>query len=187
MKIFDFKNPSHVQILREEVQRVKKILAEGYKYSETEIWDAMSEDERYNAILATRDDDGPDLADQYADQSWDQIPDDITNGINLSDYQLAKYSINFGTSNLRAIDSFKKSDPDVTKLVDAFIKSVGRKDLLSLTVDQSTKLLLAIHKLRAAKSPQPVRPASGTSKNNPYDMPGGRPSTGYMGAKYTGD
>jgi hypothetical protein len=186
MKLFNFKNPAHVQILREEVRRLKKILSEGYTYSVDEIWDAMSEDERENALMATRDDEGPDLADKYAPGTWDEIPADIQDSIDLSKYQLAKYSVNFGSSNLRAIKSFSEKDPNVAKLVDEFIKKIGRKGLNFLTVDQSTKLLLAVHKLRNAKTPSTPKLPS-TSNVNPYDMPGGRPSTGYMGAKYTGD
>lgn len=188
MELFNFKDPMHKKILREEIIRLKKILKEGYQYSVDEIWDAMSEDERYNAILATRDDEGPDLADRYAHEKWDAIPSDVQDSINLSDYQLAKYSINFGSSNLRAIDSFMKKDPDVVKLVNEFVKSVGRKDYRLLTVKQSTKLLLAVHKLINAKKPQvDISKPTNTSGVNPYDMPGGRPSRGYMGSKYTGD
>ena len=188
MKIFDFKNPKHVQILREEIQRIKRILSEGNQFSMDEIWKEMSEDERYKAIAATRDDEGPDLADQYAHEKWDAIPADVQDSIDLSNYQLAKYSINFGSSNLRAIESFMKNDPDVVKLVDEFVKKMGRQNVRLLTVNQSTDLILAIHKLINAKKPQvDISKPTSTTGVNPYDMPGGRPSKGYMGGKWTGD
>jgi hypothetical protein len=194
MELFNFKDPMHKKILREEIVRLKKILKEGYQYSVDEIWDAMSDQERYEAIAATRDDEGPDLADRYADGPWDDIPADIQDTINLNDYQLAKYQIGGGSANLRAIENFKTKNPDDAKLVDQFVKKVGRKDFRSLTVKQSYKLLLAIHELHrsvAAKQGNAgsVLPTSqrGDDSINPYDMPGGRPSRGYMGAKYTGD
>lgn len=186
MDLFNHTNPIHKRILREEIVRLKKILKEGYQYSVDEIWDAMSEDEQYNAIAATRDDEGPDLADRYVGGPWDDIPADIQDSINLSDYQLAKYQIGGGSANLRAIESFKSKNPEDAKLVDQFVKKVGRKDLRSLTVKQSYKLLLAIHELHRKMAPQtPSTPT--TSDINPYDMPGGRPSSGYMGSKWTGD
>jgi hypothetical protein len=190
MELFNFKDPMHKKILREEIVRLKKILKEGYQYSVDEIWDAMSDQERYEAIAATRDDEGPDLADEYADGPWDDIPADIQDTINLNDYQLAKYQIGGGSANLRAIENFKTKNPDDAKLIDQFVKKVGRKDFRSLTVKQSYKLLLAIHELHRAtmKNTQPdISQPTNTTKVNPYDMPGGRPSRGYMGSKYTGD
>ena len=188
MKIFNIKDSKHRQILREEIIRIKRILNEGYQYSVDEIWDAMTEQEREQVLLASADDDGPDLADQYAPGEWDKIPADVQDSIDLSDYQLAKYSINFGSSNLRAIDSFMKNDPDVVKLVNQFVKKTGRQNLRLLTVDQSTNLILAVHKLINAKKPQvDISKPTSTTGVNPYDMPGGRPSKGYMGSKWTGD
>jgi hypothetical protein len=47
-------------------------------------------------------------------------------------------------------------------------------------------LLKKIHALSAATGQGNMDKFS-EPKSNPYDRPGGGPSTGYMGSKYTGD
>ena len=79
MKIFDFKNPKHVQILKEELVRAKRILKE---YNENEMWNNMPEPLRRVALSSADDDMGPDFADEYANMDWMRIPDTITNRIN---------------------------------------------------------------------------------------------------------
>jgi hypothetical protein len=185
MKVFDFKNPKHVQILREEVMRVKRILSEGNRFSMDEIWKEMSEDERYNAIAATRDDEGPDLADQYAGTTWDKIPSDIQDGMDLSAYELAKYNV-VSKTNLGTIKSYEKKSPEYAKLISGYLAKVGRNDVYCLTTKQSYDLLKKIHALSAATGQGNMDKFS-EPKSNPYDRPGGGPSTGYMGSKYTGD
>ena len=90
MKIFDFKNPRHIQILREEISRAKKMLRE---YNEADEWKQMPQEYR-EMLLSTVDDDmGPDFADEYSDTEWMNIPDAVTNRININDYTLpVKYS-----------------------------------------------------------------------------------------------
>ena len=101
MKIFDFKNPKHVKILREELKRVKRILSEGAQFSMDEIWKEMSNEERTTALLASADDAGPDLADNYSDSDWDSIPADVQDRLDLSAFELAKYDTETGHRNLR--------------------------------------------------------------------------------------
>lgn len=183
MKIFDFKNPRHIEILREELRLAKRKLTEAYAYDETKIWDAMSEDERWDAIASTRDDEGPDDADRYAVEAWDNIPDQITNLIDLSSFKLASSDIG-GRTNLRAIGNFKKKYPETQKVIDAFLAKVGRTDADRLTIKQSYQLLIAVQRSLPSK---PWNAGSGESNVNPYDMPGGRPSRGHLGGKWTGD
>lgn len=90
MKIFDFKNPRHIQILREEITRAKKMLRE---YNESDEWNQMPQEYREQLLSAIDDDMGPDFADEYANTEWMNIPDSVTNRIDISNYALpAKYS-----------------------------------------------------------------------------------------------
>lgn len=186
MKLFNFKNKRHVEILREELRRVKQIMLEGSSYSEDEIWDAMSEDERWEAIASTYDDEGPDLADEYVNAKWDNIPDDITDRMNLADFQLAKYNQG-GRTNLRAIEKFSKEEPDTNKFVVAYLRKIGRNEIPRLTVKQSYDLLTKMHRFRNQMNPTGTGDISVKSDINPYDMPGGRPTSMPGGGKWTGD
>lgn len=83
MKIFNFNNPKHVQILKEELIRAKKILRE---YNEADIWKRLTVQQREELLSNIDVEMGPDFADEYADTEWLEIPDAITNRINLSRY-----------------------------------------------------------------------------------------------------
>lgn len=187
MELINFKNSRHQQILREEILRIKKILNEGFQYSADEIWDAMTEDEQYDAIAATRDDEGPDLADRYVGEKWDNIPDDITDAMDLSTFKLAKYDQG-ARSLLRGIDTALKQDPESKVFVDKFLEKVGRSSLQHITVKQAYQLNPGLWKYIRSKNPSTGTNIPSVNNNvNPYEMPGGRPSSGYMGAKWTGD
>jgi hypothetical protein len=185
MKVFDFKNPKHIKILREELTRVKRILAEGSNFSMDEIWKEMSEDERYNSLLATRDDAGPDIADKYVDSEWNNVPSEIQDSMDLSAFELAKYNV-VSKTNLGTIKSFERKSPEYAKLISAYMNKISRKDVYCLTTKQSYDLLKKIHALTAATGGNKMDKFA-EPKTNPYDMPGGGPSKGYMGSKYTGD
>jgi len=180
MKLFDINNPRHIEILREELAKIPQLLRE---YNEDSIWASMSEDDRWDAIASVSDDDGPDLADKYVGRVWDNIPDDITDRIDLSDYKLASSDLG-GRTNLRVIESFKRKDPAAQRVIDAFLKRVGRSDFNKITVKQSYQLLSAIHKSSESGAPTNTFNVPGI---NPYDQPGGKPSSGKMGGKWTGD
>jgi len=182
MKIFDFKNPRHIEILREELRLAKQQLSENaFGYDETKIWDAMSEDDRWDAIASTRDDEGPDDADRYAAESWDNIPDQITNLIDLSDFKLAS-SDQGGRTNLRAIGNIKNKHAETQKVINAFLSRVGRSSIDTLTIKQSYQLLMAVQKF----VPMRGSGSTGSTNINPYEMPGGDPSRG-PGGNWTGD
>ena len=128
MKIFDEKNPKHVQILREEIIRAKRILRE---YNESEIWKNLSSDVRIAALMSVDDDMGPDFADEYADTEWMQLPDVITNRIDLD-----KFNIPDNINPIALADFIQQNSSKLPK--DAWYQaSVGPK----LRTDQIVKLL----------------------------------------------
>jgi hypothetical protein len=83
MKIFNFNNPKHVQILKEELIRARRILRE---YNEADIWKRLTITQREELLSGIDDEMGPDFADEYAETDWLQIPDAITNRIDISKY-----------------------------------------------------------------------------------------------------
>jgi len=83
MKIFDINNPGHVQILKEELVRARRILRE---YNEADIWKRLTIRQREELLSTVDNDMGPDFADEYAETDWLQIPDAVTNRINLSKF-----------------------------------------------------------------------------------------------------
>lgn len=185
MKIFDFKNPRHIEILREELSIAKKMMAEASTYSEDEIWSKMSEDERWEAIASVRDDEGPDDADRFVDRDWDNIPDWLTDRMNISDFQLAKRNQG-GNTMLRAIKRFSGENPNVNKFVTEYLAKIGRSNIDDITVKQSYDLLPKIQKLMSKLNPSTsVRTTK--SDVNPYDMPGGQPTRRPGGGNWTGD
>lgn len=83
MNLFNFNNPKHVQILKEELRRARRILRE---YNEADIWKRLTVQQRQELLSDIDVELGPDFADEYADTEWLQIPDVITNRINLNKY-----------------------------------------------------------------------------------------------------
>lgn len=128
MKIFDINNPKHVQILREELVRAKRILRE---YNESEIWKNLSTDIRRAALMSVDDDMGPDFADEYEDTDWMQLPDVITNRIDLD-----KFNIPDNINPMALADFIQQNSSKLPN--DAWYQaSVGPK----LRTDQIVKLL----------------------------------------------
>jgi hypothetical protein len=85
MKIFNEKNPKHIQILKEELNRAKRILRE---YNESEIWKNLSTDIRRAALKSVDIELGPDFADEYEDTEWFQLPDVVTNRLDLDRFNI---------------------------------------------------------------------------------------------------
>jgi len=83
MKIFNINNPKHVQILKEELIRARRIIRE---YNEADIWKRLTVMQRKELLQSVDDEMGPDFADEYAETDWLQIPDAVTNRINISNY-----------------------------------------------------------------------------------------------------
>jgi len=83
MKIFDINNPIHVQILKEELVRARRIIRE---YNESDIWKRLTITQREELLQSVDAEMGPDFADEYARMDWLRIPDAITNRIDISRY-----------------------------------------------------------------------------------------------------
>lgn len=83
MKIFDINNPIHVQILKEEIIRARRIIRE---YNESDIWKRLTITQREELLQSADAEMGPDFADEYARMDWLRIPDAITNRIDISQY-----------------------------------------------------------------------------------------------------
>jgi len=185
MKIFDHKNPRHMQILKEELSRAKRILNEGY--SADRIWALMTPEERETAILSTNDDDGPDLADQYAEDEWDAVPADLQDQIDLSEYELAMDD-KFGRSLIRGTKNIIQENPGSSAFVSKFLKTVGRNTVEDLTVKQITKLNVGLQRyLESQKTTTSGMPTM--TDLNPRDLPSGAPSKNrdWRGGMWTGD
>lgn len=110
-----------------------------------------------------------------------------------TDEQLAK-NTQSGRTNLRAIKSKLDMDtanpfPDnpYNKLVIKYLDIVNVETLNDITTEQSYDLLLKIHNLQTKLSDKPMWGNDVKTEINPYDMPGGGSSTGYMGSSYRGD
>jgi len=128
MKIFDEKNPKHIQILQEELKRAKRILRE---YNESEIWKNLSVDVRRAALMSIDDDMGPDFADEYAGTEWMKLPDVITNRLDLD-----RFNIPDNINPVALADFIQQNSSKLPR--DAWYQaSVGPK----LRTDQIVKLL----------------------------------------------
>ncbi len=79
MKNFE-QHPLYRKILKEETQRARRLI---FEYNEEQIWNGMTDTEKEDALLSADDDMGPDFADEYVDEDWLDIPDVITNRIDL--------------------------------------------------------------------------------------------------------
>jgi hypothetical protein len=147
MKIFDINNPRHKSILREELNRAQNILVEAFAYSVDEIWDKMSKEDRDTAVYAAKVED----PDAIVGVSWDKVPYDIQDQLDLSEYELAKYD-QAGRTNLRAIENYMKTVPNLGQLTGRFLARVGRDRKNDLTIKQSYQLLNAIQKFKESGS-----------------------------------
>jgi hypothetical protein len=119
----------------------------------------MTDDERYEAIAAVSNDNGSDLADQYADEVWDNIPKDVTDNIDISDYQLANDDRNIGRVMLRGIQSMKaefkndaRKSAAFTKLIDGYCKKIG-KQYDQLNTKQAVELNKKVGNLKQQFNP----------------------------------
>lgn len=72
-----------MRILKEEITRARRILRE---YNEADIWKRLTVTQREELLSSVDDEMGPDFADEYAETDWLQIPDAITNRIDISRY-----------------------------------------------------------------------------------------------------
>tara|TARA_R110001592_G_scaffold61486_1_gene187361 strand:- start:4086 stop:4670 length:585 start_codon:yes stop_codon:yes gene_type:complete len=87
MKQFET-HPLYKKILQEEISRAKLLM---FEYNEKEIWNTLTVNQREDALLSVDDDMGPDFADEYSEAEWLEIPDTITNRIDLRSYKQNDY------------------------------------------------------------------------------------------------
>jgi hypothetical protein len=87
MKQFE-QHPLYKKILQEEISRAKLLM---FEYNEKEIWNTLTVNQREDALLSVDDDMGPDFADEYSESEWLEIPDAITNRIDLRSYKKGDY------------------------------------------------------------------------------------------------
>ena len=178
MKLFNHKNPKHLQILKEELTRAKKILNE--EYSADRIWDSMSPEDRKAALYVAKAAD----SDTLVDANWDDVPADVQDLVDLGNYELA-IDDKFSRAMLRGIKSALQSNPNAKQFVDKFLRKIGRTSIESITIDQATKLNKGIHQFLG----HGVIGTQSTSTYNPREMPSGAPSKNRdsLGGMYTGD
>lgn len=148
MKIFNINDPEHKNILREELFRAKNIMIEAFAYSIDEIWDKMSREDRDTALYSAKVED----PDAIVNVTWDRIPADIQDQLDLSEYELAKYD-QAGRTNLRAIENFMKTTNNLGQITGRFLSRVGRDRRNDLTIKQSYQLLKAIHEFMDKTNP----------------------------------
>lgn len=168
MKIFNFNNPRHIEILKEELSRLKHIINEGQYYNEDDIWAAMTDEERKEALLSVPN--GSNVADTYASvTNWNEIPDNIGDHIELSKYQLANNDRDMGRVMLRGIESIKQQFRDdnekltaINTLINKFCQKLG-KTYDQLNVDQSIKLNRMVAQLKEKFAPAPQMNMRGNS------------------------
>jgi hypothetical protein len=177
MNIFDINNPRHITILKEELTRAKRLMEQSY--SADAIWDTMTPDQRKEALYIAKERD----PDALLDASWDDIPDNIQDLIDLSDYELARKNRS-GDSLLRGIKAAIEQHPAAERFVTKFLNKVRIENLDDITVNQAYKLNPALWQYIASKNPQPEKVRS-ASNIDPYDRE--NPSTGFMGSTYRGD
>lgn len=175
-KLFDINNSEHTRILAEELVRAKRILKEGY--SADEVWEKMTPEDRKTELYKAKSMN----PDQLVNASWDMVPADTQDQIDLSLYNLAAAPGSSGNmSGLRAIKKFSEEDANIKKLVDKYLQKVGRS-LSDITVDQSYELQTMIGKLRQQTS----SPTKSNIEINPRIF-GGGPSQNPFNKGYTGD
>ena len=146
--IFDYKNPTHVRILKEELARAKRIMNESMYNADT-VWDKMTEVERNEALYVAK----VPNPDELIKSTWDKIPADTQDIIDLSEYELANTDKG-GRTNIRGLEYGLTEHPEAKTFVDKFLKKVGRASLKDITIKQSYALQPAFWSYVSSKSPK---------------------------------
>ena len=179
--IFDYKNPTHIRILKEELARAKRIMNES-TYNVANVWDKMTEVERNEALYVAK----VPKPDKLIKVVWDKIPANIQNIIDLSDYEIASMDKN-GSINIRGLKYGLTQHPEAKTFVDKYLLDLGRKSLNDITIKQSYELQLAFWTHVNSQKPQRQ-----IQRNTQNDIQSGRtePSRDPFykgGASWTGD
>ena len=179
--IFDYKNPTHVRILKEELARAKRIMNES-TYNADTVWDKMTEVERNEALYVAK----VPNPDKLIKLKWDEIPADIQDIIDLSDYELANTDKN-GSINMRGLKYGLTQHPEAKTFVDNYLREIGRESLNDITIKQSYDLQPKFWSYVNSQKPQQQ-----IQRNTQNDTQSGRtePSRDPFykgGASWTGD
>lgn len=158
--IFDEKNPRHIEILREELLRAKKVLTEAY--SADRLWGNMTPDERKSALYVAKVEDPA----EYLDVRWDDIPADIQDLIDLSEYERATEN-NAGRSLYRGTKHAMTLDPLANRFVMAFLKRLNKAAIEELTVKEMSDLNVKIWQFVKRNEPKP-KPMSNSLTPDAY-------------------
>ena len=154
--IFDETNPRHLEILREELKRAKRILTEAY--SADRLWGNMTPDERKSALYVAK---APN-PEEYLDKRWDDIPADLQDLIDLSQYERAIYS-NTGNSLYRGTKHAMTQDPNSNRFVMAFLRQHGKATIEDLTYSEMSDLNHKIWRFVNRNKPKNIQDPNRTS------------------------
>lgn len=123
-------NKTFKKIFKEEVIRAKRILRE---YNEAEIWKRLTVTQREELLSTIDDDMGPDFADEYAETEWLEIPDAITNRIDIS-----KYSADYAKSVDKSALMYARGIFAIIYDTNRFKNTKQMQDFIAKTVNASS-------------------------------------------------
>ena len=172
MKIFDHTNPRHIEILREEITRAKKILKEAY--SADRLWGNMTPDERKDALNIAK----ASKPEEYLNKRWDDIPPDMQDLIDLSTYERATEN-QTGRSLYRGTKYAMTQDPLANRFVMTFLKQRNKAAIEELTVAEMSDLNVKLW--RFVKRNEPKITSSGKSALTPDAYKAGQGRGGWQG------
>jgi hypothetical protein len=148
IKLFDHTNPTHIKILREEIARAKRLMAEAY--SADRLWGNMLPDERKGALYVAK----VENPEEYLDVRWDDIPADIQDLIDLSAYERATEN-QTGRSLYRGTKYAMTQDPLANRFVMAFLKQHNKAAIEELTVAEMSDLNVKLWRFVKRNEPAP--------------------------------
>jgi len=154
------------KIFKEEAQRAQRLI---FEYNEEKTWQSMTAAQKEQALLSADDDMGPDFADEFADTPWLEIPDVITNRIDLRPYeksereQLSRQDFLSKNQDIRGMTNQSKENDAYRRFIEAYLKKQNiqidysqhrplYKALNQLTKDQVRDLFFKAHDFRASMS-----------------------------------
>lgn len=165
MKIFDFKNPRHIEILREELNRAKQIIknTSNTNFKKTDSGKLVS-------------------------REISEMQSDFNNTTVLD----ATLVANWMASNKKLLSNYTFTSGGNTQTVADIIawlrKGRASQFYIQSLIDDMDKLEgVAIDDHEFYKPAAAKITSTPQSDANPYDMPGGQPSRSQMGGNWTGD
>jgi len=156
MKIFDHTNSEHIKILKEELARAKRLITEAY--SADRLWGNMTQDERKSALYVAKTTN----PEEYLDASWDAIPADIQDLIDLTTYERATEN-QTGRSLYRGTKYAMTQDPMSNRFVMSFLRQRNKAAIEELTVEEMSDLNVKLW--RFVKRNEPKRMYDPNSTN----------------------